>query len=50
MDAVKQSEQCRIETTADMQRTKASNRRMVIMSVAGVTVFYIVWGIYKIVS
>ena len=50
MEAVKQSDQCGIETAADVQRAKVSNRRMVIMSVAGVTVFYIVWGIFKIVS
>lgn len=50
MEAVKQSQQYGIETEADKQRAKVSNRRMLIMCVAGVTVFYIVWGIFKIVS
>lgn len=50
MEAVKQSEQCGLETAANMQRAKVSNRRMLIMGVISITIFYIVWGIFKIVS
>lgn len=50
MEAVEQSGQCGIEATAGVQGAKMSSMRRVIMSVAVVTAFYIVWGIYKIVS
>lgn len=50
MEAVKQSGQCGIETTADVREAKMSNRRLIIVGVAVVTAFYIVWGIFRVVS
>ncbi len=50
MEAVKQSGQYELETTADLQRAKVSSRRKMIIAVACVTFFYIVWGIFRVVS
>lgn len=50
MEAVKQSGQYELEATAGLHQGKVSGRRKMIIAVACVTVFYIVWGIFRVVS
>lgn len=47
MEAIKQD---RIETITGVQRARMSSWRMSFISVMGLTAFYVVWGIVKMLS
>lgn len=47
METIKQHS---IETVAGGQRTRMSNQRMIFIGAMCLTVFYVVWGIAKVIS
>ena len=47
MEATRQNE---IETITGGQRTRMSNARMVFIGAMVLAAFYVVWGIFKIIS